>query len=366
MDWNRCSRDEVVSWLRVALVPGVPPAALRELLKACGQPQALLQAPRRRIESLAGPEVGRALAAGPDPVLLEATLRWLDADDHHLVALDDSRYPRALLEVHNPPPILYVAGKPEMLSAPALAIVGSRNATAQGVRDAEAFARAVSAAGLAIVSGLALGIDAAAHRGGLSEAGSSMAVLGTGPDIVYPAANRELARALERGGCLVSEFPLGSTPQPGNFPRRNRLISGLSKGVLVIEAALASGSLTTARLALEQGRDVFAMPGSIHAPQSKGCHWLIQQGAKLVERAEDVLEEIAWKPVAAANAVPPPRPERDPVLEAMGFAPVSLDQIARCTGLDMARLAGRISQLEIEGRVAALAGGLFQRIVAVP
>lgn len=352
----------MVAWLRLALVPDVPPKALRALLAACGTPQEILAARPGDIAAHAGVEAARAIAAGPDAALLEATLRWLEAGNHHLVALGDAHYPPRLLETDDPPCVLYVAGRLEMLAAPALAMVGSRNATAQGMRDAEAFARTLSAAGLAIVSGLALGIDAAAHRGGLAQAGSSIGIMGTGPDLYYPSGNRALAAALERDGCLISELPLRSPPRAWNFPRRNRLISGMSRGVLVVEAALPSGSLTTARCALEQGRDVFAMPGSIHSPLSKGCHWLIQQGAKLVECAEDVLGEIGWEARSAPGAPVTIGVASDPVLDAIGFAPTSLDQVAQRTGMDVARLAARVTKLELEGRVAALAGGMLQRL----
>ncbi len=264
-----------------------------------------------------------------------------------------------LAEIPDPPPLLYVKGRVELLNRPSFAIVGSRNASMQGVRDAEAFACALSSAGLSVVSGLALGIDAAAHRGGLRGAGSSVAVVGTGADRIYPARNRDLAHELAERGAIVSEFPLGTSPRPENFPQRNRLISGLSKGVLVVEAALESGSLITARLAAEQGRDVFAIPGSIHSPMARGCHALIRQGAKLVERVEDILEElnIEHKPAS-------PRPERaaspDPLLEALRDAPMSIDQIVQLTGASADAIAARLSLLQIEGRVAAMPGGFFQ------
>jgi DNA processing protein len=225
--------------------------------------------------------------------------------------------------------------------------------------DAEAFARALSDAGLAIVSGLARGIDAAAHRGGLAGRASSVAVLGNGVDVRYPRANRALAEALERGGCVVSEFPLGTPPVEENFPRRNRVISGLARGVLVVEAALKSGSLITAGCAGQQGRDVFAIPGSIHSPVSRGCHKLIRDGAKLVEGAQDVLTELGWNPPPAS---PCGKAERDPLLRAMGHAPVSLDDLAEATGIAVGRVAARITRLELAGRVAAVAGGRFQRL----
>jgi DNA processing protein len=363
VDNTHCNRDDAAAWLRATLIPGVPPRALRRLLGVLGGPHQLLAASERGIAEVAGEAVARAFMAGADTRAVTAALRWLEEEGHHLVALDDARYPPRLLEIADPPPVLYVAGRPELLAEPAVAIVGSRNATAQGMHDAEAFAHALSAAGLGVVSGLALGIDAAAHRGGLAERGSSIAILGNGPDICYPSRHRALAEALARRGCLVSEFPLGTAPTPGNFPRRNRLISGLALGVLVVEAALESGSLITARCALEQGREVFAIPGSIHSPFAKGCHWLIKEGAKLVECAEDVLVELGWKTQEPARTDARADAERDPLLRAMGHAPVSLDQLARDTGIEVARIAAGITRLELAGRVAALAGGRFQRLV---
>jgi DNA processing protein len=359
MDWTHCNRDDATAWLRVSLVPGVPPRRLRKLLAAFGSPQQLLATPGREVAMLAGEDVARALSAGADPDAVAASLRWLEADDHHLVALHDPRYPPRLLEIANPPLVLYAVGRPELAAAPALAIVGSRNATTRGCMDAETFARTLSDAGLAIVSGLALGIDAAAHRGGLAGRGSSVAVLGNGADVRYPRDNRALAEALERGGCVISEFPLGTPPTPDNFPRRNRLISGLALGVFVVEAAPQSGSLITARYALEQNRDVFAIPGSIHSPFARGCNALIGEGATLVADANDILRALGWKP---APSPPCRRAERDPLLRAMGHAPVSLDDLAEVTGIEVARVAARITRLELAGRVAPVAGGRFQRL----
>jgi DNA processing protein len=356
------SRDDVAAWLGLTLVPGVSPRAQRKLLGRFGSPHAVLGAAPASIEEACGIEVAQRLGCGPDAALVEATLRWLGHDGHHLIALGEPAYPRALLQLPDPPAVLYARGRVELLNARAFAIVGSRNATLQGLRDAEAFARALSAADYCIVSGLAAGIDAAAHRGGLAQSGSSIAIMGTGAEQVYPPANRALGENLARNGCLVSEFPWGTPPFAGNFPRRNRLISGMSHGVLVVEAALRSGSLITAKMALEQGRDVFAIPGSIHSPLSKGCHELIKQGAKLVESADDILEELGWN---GAAAVPQPSGKpapADPLLEAMGFAPISVDCIAQLTGERAAVLAAALTRLEVEGRVAALAGGMFQRI----
>lgn len=302
------------------------------------------------------------LKAGPQATLLDATLRWLEADGHHLVTLGDDSYPRALLNISDPPTVLYAIGRVELLNAPSIAVVGSRNATAQGGRDAYAFSHALSDAGLTIVSGLALGIDAHAHRGGLEGRSSSVAVMGTGADLVYPKGNRALAHELAANGCLVTEFALGTPSAAGNFPRRNRLISGLSRGVLVVEAAERSGSLITARLAGEQGRDVFAIPGSIHSSLSKGCHVLIKEGAKLVESAADVLAELGIAPESAAAPVTGEAAPDDPLLDAMGFDPVTIDQIAQRVGGNAASIGAGLARLQIEGRVAAMAGGRFQQI----
>lgn len=356
------SIQDVLPWLRLTLVPGVTPSVQRQLLGAFGGPQAVLEAPEAALASVAGPAAVQALAHGPLPALLERTLRWLEVRDHHLIALGDPRYPQALLTIPDPPTVIYAKGRPELLNAPALAIVGSRNASAQGERDANAFATALSSAGLCIVSGMALGIDAAAHRGGLAGSGSSIAVLGTGADSVYPSRNLELAHSLAASGCLISEFALGTQPASGNFPRRNRLISGLARGVLVVEAGKPSGTLITARLALEQDRDVFAIPGSIHSPLSRGCNDLIKQGAKLVEDADDILAELGLQPVAAPARLETQDEQTHPMLAAMGHAPASLDEIAQRTGMAAARVAAQLSRFELEGRIAPLPGGLFQRL----
>lgn len=356
-------RDDTLAWLRLALTPGVSYKAQRALLQEFGSPQGTLAASRADLARIAGLEVADSMGRGPDPEAMGATLRWLARPGCRLLALGQADYPKALGDIHDPPIVLYAEGRVELLSRPAFAIVGSRNATPQGLRDAEGFALALSEAGLAIVSGLALGIDAAAHRGGLAGASSSIAVMGTGPDLIYPRGNRALARALATDGCLVSEFALGTPPLAGNFPRRNRVISGLSRGVLVVEAALKSGSLNTARSALDQGRDVLAVPGSIHSPLSKGCHWLLKEGASLVESAHDVLAELRMACPAQAREWTCDRVvEEDPVLEEMGYAPASVDQLAQRTKLDAAKLAAHLSRLEISGRIRALPGGWFQRI----
>jgi DNA processing protein len=299
-------------------------------------------------------------------------LEWAQRPGHALVALDHPAYPKALLEISDPPPLLYTVGRLELLSHPALAVVGSRNATAQGARNAQAFARALSDAGLTIVSGLALGVDAAAHRGGLEGRNSTIAVLGTGVDVVYPPGNAALAREIASRGLLVSEFALGFPATKQNFPRRNRVISGLTLGTLVVEAALSSGSLITARAALEQGREVFAVPGSIHSPLSKGCHSLIKSGAKLVESAEDVLSELGALQSGGASLpgrdrVSPAATIRQsaghsPLLEQMGFDPVDIDSLCARAGLSAQQVSAELLRLEMAGQVAALPGGLYQRL----
>jgi DNA processing protein len=358
------SRDNLSAWLRLTLVPGVSPRDQRKLLSQFGSPREVLSQCRAAIIEVCGDDVAGALARGANSSQVDAALRWAEQEGHHLVGSADPAYPQALLNIHVPPSVLYVRGRVELLNSKSFAVVGSRNATPQGLRDAEAFAAALSAAGLCIVSGLAAGIDAAAHRGGMAHAGGSIAVMGTGADRLYPARNRALAEELARSGCLVSEFPLGTPPEAGNFPRRNRLISGLACGVLVVEAAIQSGSLITARTALEQNRDVFAIPGSIHSPLSKGCHDLIKQGAKLVESAEDILADIGMARAPAGDAPEKFAAAADPLLDIIGFAPVTMDEIAHRTGFSVSTISASLSRLEIDGQIAAIAGGLFQRLEA--
>jgi DNA processing protein len=294
-------------------------------------------------------------------------LAWAAQPGHAVITLADETYPRLLLEIADPPPLLYARGRAELLQRSALAMVGSRNATQQGTANAEAFARTLSEAGLTIVSGLALGIDAAAHRGGLQGAGSTIAVLGTGIDVIYPQRNAALAAEIAARGLMVSEFALGSAPAAQNFPRRNRLISGLARGCLVVEAALASGSLITARAAAEQGRDVFALPGSIHSPLAKGCHVLIKSGAKLVESAEDVLTELSgFRPSGFASTGEPSHKAsaqaESGLLAHMGHDPVDVDALCSRAGLSAEQVSSELLRLELAGRVAALPGGLYQRL----
>jgi len=352
------------AWLRLALTPKVGPATQRKLLQAFGGPRDVLEAAPAELARAAGEPAAIALRAGPDAELVRRSLHWLQEPGNQMLTLGDERYPRALLEIVDPPLLLFVKGRIDLLNQPALALVGSRSATPRGIQDAEAFAQVLSDAGLTIVSGLALGIDSAAHRGGLSGASSSVAVVGTGLDKVYPARNRELAHRLAAEGALVSEFPLGTSPLAANFPRRNRVISGLARGCLVVEAALRSGSLITARQALEQGREVFAIPGSIHSPLSKGCHWLIKQGAKLVETAQDVLDELGMGPASPrpGDAAPPLQPHESQVLTAMGFEPVDADTICHRVGLAPDAASAILLKLELDGYLSRLPGGLLQRM----
>jgi DNA processing protein len=353
---------DLEAWLTLSVAPGLTHEAFRQLLVAFGGPQEILAASRTDLSQAVPDRAARAVLSPPPRELLDRTAAWLEDPANHVITLGDTTYPQALLQVPDPPPLLYAKGRVELLNAAAFAIVGSRNATQQGIVHAESFGRALSDAGLTIVSGLALGIDAAAHRGGLAGASSSIAVVGTGLDIVYPASNRELAHELARSGCIVSEFALGTAPIASNFPRRNRLISGLSRGCLVVEAAVSSGSLITARLANEQGKDVFAMPGSIHSPLTKGCHNLIKQGAKLAETADDILDELKLPAIARAAPPAPAAMAEHAVLAQLGYDPCDFDTLAARCGVAADVLAALLTQWEIEGLIEALPGGRYQRI----
>jgi DNA processing protein len=350
----------LASWLTLSRISGLGNEGLRHLLQAFGSPEAVLQASVSSLSKHIKPAVARAIADGIDDSSLGTVSEWLDDPLNRILTVADAEYPQALLNTADPPLLLYVKGRLDLLNAPSLAIVGSRNATAQGKRNAEAFALSVSESGLCVVSGMAQGVDTAAHLGGLQGSGSSIAVIGTGLDKVYPASNRELAHRLAHNGTIVSEFALGTPPLAANFPRRNRIISGLSLGCLVVEASVQSGSLITARMALEQGREVFAIPGSIHSPQSKGCHALIKQGAKLVESARDILEELGHS--AAVSSFRSENPPQHPLFVHLGFDPLDVESLAQRSGLTIAELSAILLQLELDGHIASLPGGLYQRI----
>lgn len=355
----------LASWLQLALTPGLGPSAVRAMLQQFGLPQALLGRRRSELAAYASAAALEALDSAGVREAVERALDWAAQPQRFIITLADEGYPRPLLEIPDPPPLLYARGQLQLLQRSAIAIVGSRNATAQGERNAEEFAKALSSAGLTVVSGLALGIDAAAHRGGLAAQGSTIAVLGTGIDLVYPQRNATLAAQIGEHGLLLSEFPLGTPAAAHNFPKRNRLISGLTRGCLVIEAAVASGSLITARLAAEQGREVFAVPGSIHSPLSKGCHALIKSGAKLVETAEDVLSEFSGLRATAsadvANAAVRGEPTNG-LLAHMGHDPVDVDALCERAGLSAEQVSSELLRLELDGRISALPGGFFQRL----
>ena len=343
----------------------LPQRAVVTLLREFGGPEPLLRASRAQLSRLVpAPIVERALAP-VDAEALERTSRWLESPGHDLIAWDDDDYPKALLELGHAPPVLFHLGRRDLLRREAFAIVGSRNATAQGRETAREFAHALADAGFTIVSGLAVGIDAAAHEGALDTPASTIAVVATGLDRVYPARNRELAARIAQHGALLSEYVPGTPPRKEHFPQRNRLISGLSRGVLVVEATLSSGSLITARLAGEQGREVFAIPGSIHSPFAKGCHKLIREGAKLVETAGDVLDELDPQR-NRIDVAAKPRTNDDaplhPILAAMGYDPVGVDALVARTNAAPEEVIAELVTLELEGEVAALPGGSWQRI----
>ena len=356
-------KDGLAAWLRLTLIPGIGGETQRKLLAAFGLPEAIFAAGRLATRAVAGDRADLLFDFDPAESV-DRSMAWAAQPGQHIVTLADAEYPKALLEIADPPCLLYVRGNPGLLEKRGLAVVGSRNATPQGVQTAENFAKALAGKGLAIISGLALGIDAAAHRGALAAGGETIAVIGTGADRLYPARNRELALAIAEHGAIVSEFPLGTPAIAANFPRRNRIISGLSRGVLVVEAALESGSLITARLAAEQGREVFAIPGSIHSPVARGCHKLIKQGAKLVETAQDILEEFGNYP-ETADIAPSTflASEENAVLGALGHDPCNLDDLAGRTGLAADQLLTELLTLELAGQVATLPGNRYQRLV---
>ncbi|MBC5782831.1 DNA-protecting protein DprA [Ramlibacter sp. USB13] len=365
-------RDELAGWLRLALSLPQDGAAARRLLAAFGLPSSIFAQDRGALALVVDRAAADALAQEPPDLAqrLDATLDWLAEDPAHrqVLTLGDPDYPRALLAIEDPPLMLYRLGVLQAPPARSLAIVGSRNPTPQGLQNARRFARAFAEARVTVVSGLALGIDGAAHQGALDGAAqdaiATIAVVGTGLDRVYPRQHLELAHAIAGRGQIVSEYPLGTPPLPHNFPRRNRLIAALSQGTLVVEAALQSGSLITARLASEQGKEVFAIPGSIHSPQSRGCHVLLRQGAKLVESAQDVLEDLRLVLPGPPAPTPPEEAEGEgsALLEALGHDPVGLDALIARTGIPAPLLQAQLLELELAGQVARLPGGLFQRL----
>ncbi len=366
-------RGELAYWLALVRMPGVGVVTARRLLEHFPTPLELFQSGARACpERVKLGDAARDWLREPDWGIIDLDLAWAQQPDRHLISLHDPRYPPLLNELPDPPLVLFVHGDPELLRQPQLAIVGTRNPTRGGADTAADFARHLAASGLVITSGLALGIDAASHQGALAARdGHTIAVTGTGLDRVYPARHRNLAHEIAGRGALVTEFPPGTAPRPENFPRRNRLISGLSLGTLVVEAAIHSGSLITARLATEQGREVFAIPGSIHNPQARGCHALIRLGAKLVETAADIIEELGgWTathtPLTPLSGTPPHRHADDPayaqLLGALGYEPAAIDTLVERSGLTPEQVSSMLLVLELHGQVAPTAGGLYTRL----
>jgi len=384
-------RVELGHWLRLMGCPGVGRRTARRLLARLGSPGAVATANAQLLVELVGETVASALQSPMPQVdeLLERTAQWLSGDAARaVVAVGDPRYSPLLLETADPPLLLYAQGRLDLLHAASIAVVGSRRPTPQGIDTARQLARGLAERGWTVVSGLAAGIDGAAHSGGLEGEAGTIAVVGTGLDQVYPRRHAELARRIEVGGLMLSEYPIGTSPLASNFPQRNRIIAGLARGTLVVEAAVRSGSLITARLAADAGREVLAVPGSIRAEQSRGCHALIRDGAALVESVDDILSAVAlWTPpprcgagvpgaadceapsgsAPASVAMPPegsaqgPATEPDPILRALGYDPVDLDTLMARSGHPAAHVNARLIELEFEGRVGRLPGGRYQR-----
>jgi DNA processing protein len=379
------SRDELVAWLRLGTTPGIGRGVARQLLAALGSAERVLAADDDALRVLVGADIVSLLKRrdAAAEARVDSTERWLatatTGEPRDIVVLGDPRYPPLLVETADPPLLLFTSGRVDLLSKPGVAIVGSRGATPQGMDNARAFARFMSEHTLTVVSGLAMGIDGAAHEGGLEGPGSTVAFVGTGLDRVYPPRHTALMRRISEQGLVASEYPLGAEAIPQNFPRRNRLIAGVALGTLVMEAAVESGSLITARMALEAGREVFAIPGSIHSPQSRGCHRLIQEGAKLVETGADVLHELRLGRDGAARTgrlssrraslfSAPAGPDEDEartpdaaLMAALGHDPVTLDVLSARTGMPSDVLAARLLDMELAGTLQRLPGGLLQR-----
>jgi DNA processing protein len=372
MDEPPPSNVDLEAWLLVSQAAGIGSRFFQRLLAHFGSPEAVLLANRGELADLGIPQRAIDQLKQRDRRDIEPSLKWLQQTGHRLLTLTDADYPTLLREIDDPPPLLYLLGNADLLNQPQLAIVGSRNPTPTGLSNAREFAHSLTEIGLCVTSGLATGIDGAAHAGALL-AGQTIAVMGTGPDRIYPASHRDLAHRIAENGLLISEFPPGTQARAENFPRRNRIISGLSLGVLVVEAALQSGSLITARLATEQGREVFAIPGSIHNPQARGCHALIRQGAKLVESALDIIEELSPllgilpqtdtdnTEVTSQQNECLTDPAYAQLVEALGYDLVSVDELITRTGLPTESVSSMLLLLELEGHVSSAPGGFYCR-----
>ncbi len=361
--------DELGYWLELLHTPTIGPRRYQALLQHVENPKALFDGNCSEALLQQLPQQARNYLRNPNWRLTEQALRWVEQPGHHILPIHSEEYPRQLKEIADPPPLLFVRGELSLLHDPQLAMVGSRNPSPQGQRNGYDFAYALAQSGLTITSGLAIGVDTVAHQGALSAHGGSVGVIGTGLDICYPRSNRKLFQQLAEQGVIVSEFPLGTSPSPGNFPRRNRIISGLSLGVLVVEASLGSGSLITARLAAEQGREVLAIPGSIHNPLSKGCHRLIRDGAKLVESLEDVLQEFHGQLAEVLQPCVVDQIEENHnqlnmeitlLLKNMGDDPISVDELIQRCGLTAEQISSMLMQLELYNLVASSAGRYYR------
>lgn len=358
--------------LRLLHTAGVGPLASARLRRQFGSAAAVFEADPAALRACVGAVLAQALLHPPavQAQRVEAALAWAALPGNTILTPDHPAYPPALAQIGDPPPLLFASGRLALLTAPCLAVIGSRNATLQGKIDAEVFAQALSLAGLCIVSGLALGIDAAAHLGALQGSGATVAVVGTGHELCYPARNRALWQRIVAEGCVLSEYPPGTPPLAHNFPQRNRIISGLCAGVLVVEAAARSGSLITARLAASQGREVFAIPGSIHSALAKGCHLLLKEGARLVESAADVLAELQQSPLLRLAAAPTSAPEQEQavsgqqgaLLALMGHAPLGVEQLAGACGCAPHELGLVLLELELAGKLERLADGRYRQL----
>jgi DNA processing protein len=377
---------DLLGWVRLSYTSGIGPVTARRLLGTFGPPEHLWMQSDASLRQVLSHKQLQSLRQLPDEWVLRCTqlAQWLAVDVRRgICTLADAQYPTELLEQADPPLLLYWQGNLDLLRHPhRLSVVGSRHPTHQGAGNARDFARTLGQTGFCIISGLALGVDGAAHEGALEANAPTIAVVGTGLDRVYPAVHKDLAHRIAAGGLLISEFPLGTPPAPGNFPKRNRMIAGLSQGTLVVEATLASGSLITARMAADFGREVFAIPGSIHAPQAKGCHALIREGAKLVETAQHILEELRLVPMstpspktvsALSNKTTPkkssptqeetPAETDHPLFLHIQHDPVSFDTLQARTGWETASLQAELLNLELDGHISRLPGGMFQRLI---
>jgi len=368
MQNNRPEPDDTALWVALSQVHGLGPARTYQLLTEFGSPDAIFSASINQLKTIVPSAVANEISKGISKEALQPTLDWLKKDNNHIVTLADPEYPQRILQISNPPILFYGIGNLAWLNHDAIAMVGSRNSTPQGEKNATSFAQEMCRQGLCVVSGMALGIDGAAHRGAINSTGATIAVVGTGLDIVYPAKHRDLAHQIAERGLILSEFALGTPSRAQHFPIRNRIISGLSLGCLVVEANVGSGSLITARQATEQGREVFAIPGSIHSPVSKGCHQLIKQGAKLVESAEDIFEELKnltqkHDPTGSETQAGTTSSEANTVLGLMGFEAISFEALLESCALTTEALSSMLMVLELEGKVTALPGGNYQRLI---